>query len=167
MPEPLRNFKTADLYDQYADRLQVGEPVFTHYGGRKTFAGPMATVKCFEDNSYVKKLVSRPGEGRVLVVDAGGSLRCAMLGDRLAETAVNNGWAGVVLYGCIRDADEISAMALGVMALATNPRKSVKKDCGESGLPISFAGVCFRPGEWLYADPDGLVVAAEQLFASA
>ena len=167
MKEPLQNLKTADLYDLYENQLQVCEPVFRHFGGRSSFAGPIATVKCFEDNSYVNKLVGEAGEGRVLVVDAGGSLRCAMLGDQLALKAVDNGWAGVVLYGCIRDSADIAKMPLGVMALAANPRKSVKKDCGERDLPVRFAGVSFLPGAWLYADQDGVVVSAEPLILLA
>lgn len=160
MQQPL---KTADLYDEYGDKLQVCEPIFKHYGGQTCFLGPISTLKCFEDNSLVGKLVETPGNGRVLVVDAGGSLRCAMLGDRLAQKAVANGWAGVLMYGCIRDAEDISQMPLGVLALATIPKKSVKRGEGISDLPLTFAGVTFRPGEWLYADGDGVVVAAEAL----
>ncbi len=150
--------KTADLYDIHGEALQVCSPVFRHYGGRHDFHGSIATLKCFEDNSLVREQLDQPGEGRVLVVDGGGSLRCAMLGDQLAQLAVDNGWAGVVMYGCIRDAVEIGGMPLGVLALATHPRKSVKKGVGEVGGEIDFAGVRFRPGEWLYADEDGVVV---------
>ena len=110
-----KSFKTADLYDEFGDRLQVCEPGLRHYGGRRNFYGRIETIKCFEDNSRVAELVATPGEGRVLVVDAGGSKRCAMLGDMLAQKAVDNGWAGVVMFGCIRDSEEISTMPLGVM----------------------------------------------------
>jgi regulator of ribonuclease activity A len=151
-------FKTADLYDTYEEALQICSPVFRHFGGHRAFQGPIATLKCFEDNSLVRELLARPGQGRVLVVDAGGSLRCAMLGDQLARLAVDNGWAGVVMYGCIRDAAEIGQMPLGVLALATHPRKSVKRGGGEAGGEVEFAGVRFRPGEWLYTDEDGVVV---------
>jgi regulator of ribonuclease activity A len=150
--------KTADLYDIHEEALQICSPVFRHFGGRREFHGPIATLKCFEDNALVRDQLEQPGEGRVLVVDAGGSLRCAMLGDQLAQLAVDNGWEGVVIYGCIRDAVEISDMPLGVLALATHPRKSVKKGAGEVGGEVNFAGVHFRPGEWLYADEDGVVV---------
>ncbi len=150
--------KTADLCDIHEEALQICSPVFRHYGGRRDFHGPIATLKCFEDNSLVREQLGQPGEGRVLVVDAGGSLRCAMLGDQLAQLAVDNGWAGVVMFGCIRDAVEISAMPLGVLALATHPRKSVKKGVGEVAGEVNFAGVKFRPGEWIYADEDGVVV---------
>ncbi len=150
--------KTADLYDIHEEQLQICSPVFRHFGGRHDFHGAIATLKCFEDNSLVRDQLAQPGEGRVLVVDAGGSLRCAMLGDQLAQLAVDNSWAGVVMFGCIRDALEISGMSLGVLALATHPRKSIKKGAGEVGGEVEFAGVKFRPGEWLYADEDGVVV---------
>ena len=151
-------FKTADLYDIHEEALQVCSPVFRHFGGHRAFHGPIATLKCFEDNSRVRELLGQPGQGRVLVVDAGGSLRCAMLGDQLARLAVDNGWAGVVMYGCIRDAVEIGQMPVGVMALATHPRKSVKRGVGEVGGSVAFAGVSFRPDAWLYADEDGIVI---------
>ena len=150
--------KTADLCDIHGNALRVCSPMFRHYGGRRDFHGAIATLKCFEDNSLVREQLEQPGEGRVLVVDGGGSLRCAMLGDQLAQLAVDSGWAGVVMYGCIRDALEIGGMPLGVLALATHPRKSVKKGVGEVGGEVEFAGVRFRPGEWLCADDDGVVV---------
>lgn len=156
------NIKTADLYDKYEEQLQVCAPLFKHFGGYRSFHGRIATLRCFEDNSLVSKYLGEPGEGRVLVVDAGGSLRCAMLGDILAQKAVDNGWAGVLLFGCIRDGEEIGRMPLGVLALAANPRKSVKKGAGDAGIPVEFAGVAFRPDEWLYADQDGIVVLPEQ-----
>jgi regulator of ribonuclease activity A len=157
-----KTLKTADLYDQYEEKLQVCEPGLHHFGGHRSFHGRIATLKCFEDNSLVGKTLGDSGQGRVLVVDGGGSLRCAMLGDLLARKAVDNGWAGIVIFGCVRDAKEIGQMPLGVLALAASPRKSVKKGVGEAGIPVSFAGVTFRPDEWLYADRDGLVVLAEQ-----
>lgn len=150
--------KTADIYDEFEQQAQVCEPIFRDYGGNIRFNGAIATIKCHEDNSLVRELLGQPGAGRVLVVDAGGSLRCAMLGDILAGKGVDNGWAGVVMYGCIRDAHEIAQMPLGVKALASIPRKSVKKGVGESNLAITFAQVTFRPGDWLYADEDGILV---------
>lgn len=152
-------FKTADLYDQHGEALRVCEPVFGDYGGLVRFAGPVATVKCFEDNSQVKAALADPGQGRVLVVDAGGSMRCAMLGDLIAASAVDNGWVGVLVYGCIRDSGEIADMDLGVKALGTNPRKSQRRGEGQRDLPVTFAGVTFRPGDWAYCDEDGVVVA--------
>jgi regulator of ribonuclease activity A len=157
------DFKTADLYDRHEDRVRVCEPLFRDFGGRRRFAGPVATVKCFEDNTQVKAALAEPGAGRVLVVDAGGSLRCAMLGDLIAESAVENGWAGVLMYGCVRDSAELSGMALGVRALAANPRKSVRRGEGQRDLPVSFAGVAFRPGDWVYCDEDGVLVGEAAL----
>jgi len=150
--------KTADIYDEHETEIQVCEPIFRDFGGHNRFSGQIVTIKCHEDNSRVRELLGQPGGGRVLVVDAGGSMRCAMLGDILAQKGVDNGWAGVLMYGCIRDAREISAMPIGVKALATTPKKSVKKGAGEADIPVTFAQVTFRPDDWLYADEDGVVV---------
>ena len=155
--------KTADICDEHGDALRVLSPMFQDYGGRIDFAGPVSTVKLFEDNSRVREAVSEPGEGRVLVVDGGGSMRCALLGDNLAAMAVENGWQGVLVYGCVRDAAEIGTMDLGVKALNTHPRKSVKRGLGERDVPVTFAGETIRPGDWLYADRDGVVLAAGAL----
>ncbi|MCW8890256.1 MAG: ribonuclease E activity regulator RraA [Sedimenticola sp.] len=158
MPTPPTSLdKTADIYDEFENDIQVCDPLFRDFGGHIRFSGPIQTIKCYEDNSLVRELLGQPGEGRVLVVDAGGSMRCAMLGDILAQKGVDNGWAGVVMFGCIRDAKEISEMPIGVKALATLPRKSVKKGIGESAIPVTFAQVNFKPGDWLYADEDGIV----------
>jgi len=156
-------FKIADLFDNYGDRVRVCDPIFRDFGGRPRFYGPIATVKCFEDNSLVKTVLGEPGKGRVLVVDAGGSLRCAMLGDLIAASAVEHGWCGVLLFGCVRDTVELAGMALGVKALAANPRKSEKRGEGQRDIPVSFAGVCFRPGDHIYCDEDGILVSAEAL----
>jgi regulator of ribonuclease activity A len=156
-------FKTADLFDGFGDRVQVCDPIFRDFGGRLRFAGPIATVKCFEDNSLVKAALAEPGGGRVLVVDAGGSLRCAMLGDMIAANAVENGWNGVLMFGCVRDSVDIAGMELGVKALATNPRKSEKRGEGQRDMPVNFAGVRFRPGEHIYCDEDGILVSTEAL----
>ena len=125
----------------------------------RRFAGRVATVKCFEDNTQVKAALGEPGEGRVLVVDAGGSLRCAMLGDLIAASAVDQGWAGVLIYGCIRDSARIAGMALGVKALAAMPRKGERRGEGQRDIPVTVAEVSFRPGDWVYCDEDGVVVA--------
>jgi regulator of ribonuclease activity A len=156
-------FKTADLCDQHEQGLQVCEPIFRSFGGRARFYGPVSTIKCFEDNSRVREAVNEAGEGRVLVVDAGGSRRCAMLGDLLAAKAVENGWAGVVMYGLVRDSADIAEMPLGVMALGTIPIKSVKKGIGERDVPVRFSGVSFAPGQHLYADEDGIVCSPKSL----
>ena len=157
------DFKTADLCDLHADKLQICEPGLCAFGGRAKYSGEVSTIKCFEDNSLVREAVAEPGAGRVLVVDAGGSRRCAMLGDLLAAKAVKNGWAGVVLNGCIRDSADIASMDLGVKALGTHPLKSVKKGVGERDVPVRFAGVTFLPGQHLYADEDGIVCSDNAL----
>ena len=157
------SFQTADLYDAHGDRLQVCAPLLRHYGGNGRFSGSIVTIRCFEDNSRIAEMVETAGHGRILVVDAGASLRYAVLGDRLAQKAVDNGWSGLVIHGSIRDSGPISQMPLGVMALATNPRKTVKRNVGEVDVIIQFGGVTFHPGAWLYADEDGIVVSDQML----
>ena len=154
---------TADLYDTHGEALRVLAPMFRDFGGLPTFAGPVATLKVYEDNSLVRAALEEPGQGRVLVVDGGGSLRCALVGDNLAALGHKNGWAGIVVYGCIRDAAPIGAIAIGVKAIATNPRKSVKKGEGERDVTLRFADVMIAPGDYLYADVDGVVVADKKL----
>lgn len=157
------HFATSDLCDAHEGKVSIAAPIFRSYGGRVAFHGPIATLKLFEDNGLVRQRLETPGNGRVLVIDGGGSLRCALLGDQLAALAIKNGWTGIVVWGCIRDSAAIGQMDLGVLALATHPQKTVKKNLGEANIPVSFAGITFRPGEWLYADADGLVVASKQL----
>lgn len=149
---------TTDLADAHPD-AQVCDPVFRDFGGKTAFHGPIATLKVFEDNALVRTALEEKGEGRVLVVDGGGSMRCALVGGNLGQLAVENGWAGIVVYGCIRDSAEIAAQPVGVKALAVHPRKSEKGlHSARRDRPVSFAGVTFRPGAWLYADADGIVV---------
>jgi len=143
--------------------VQIAEPIFRDFGGKLAFRGPVTTVKCFENNPLVRKALEEPGGGRVLVVDAGGSKRCAVLGDNLAAMGVANGWSGVIVHGCIRDSADIGRMALGVKALATHPLKSSKRDPGLRDAPVTFAGVTFAPGDWVYADGDGVVVSPREL----
>jgi len=154
---------TPDLCDQYPELIQVVEPMFSNYGGRERFGGEIVTVKCFEDNSVVKQLVATEGQGRVMVVDGGGSMRRACLGDMLAEKASANGWSGLIIYGCIRDVDEIMATDIGVQALGTHPMKTEKKGIGETQIPVTFGGVTFYPGHYIYADNNGIVVASQPL----
>jgi regulator of ribonuclease activity A len=156
-------FQTADLCDRFAAELQIGEPAFRDYGGKRRFAGQIATIKCFEDNSRVRDLVAEAGRGRVLVIDASGSLRRAVLGDMLAQQAVDNGWSGVVVFGCIRDSFAIAQLPLGVKALNTCPIRTDKRGEGQRDLLVRFAGVNFRQDDWLYADEDGLIVAPRAL----
>ncbi len=155
--------KTADLCDFYAAELQIAEPIFKDYGGTAAFAGQIVTVKVEDDNTGVRALLETPGDGRVLVVDNGGSLRCALVGDILGELAVSNHWAGLIVNGCIRDSDELRRLPIGLKALATMPVKSQKRGSGVRDLPVIFAGVTFTPGHYVYADADGIVVALRTL----
>ena len=157
------DFKTTDLCDDFSDHLQVAEPIFGDYGGEIMFSGPIATLKVFEDNSLVRSALEESGDGRVLVVDGGGSMRCALLGDQLAELAEENGWAGVVINGCIRDSAAIAEIPVGVKALGVHPLKSVKRGIGERDIPVRFAGVTFLPDHYIYADEDGLLVSEKPL----
>ena len=159
---------TTDLLDKNEpliknEQLRIIAPMFQRYGGKTSFAGSIVTLKLFEDNSLVRAVLGESGTGKVLVIDGGGSLRCALLGDQLADMAVKNGWEGIVVYGCIRDSAAINALPLGVRALNTHPLKTVKKNVGERDLPVSFGGVTLKPGEWLYADEDGVIVSTTPL----
>ena len=149
------SFVTCDLCDEFPEAVRVCEPMFANYGGYNAFGGPIVTVKCHEDNSRVKELLATPGEGRVLVVDGGGSLRCA--------SAVKQGWAGVIVYGCVRDVDALAELDIGIQAIAAIPLKSVRKGVGEVDVPVTFAGVTFTPGEYVYADNNGIIVSAKKL----
>jgi regulator of ribonuclease activity A len=154
---------TSDLCDQLGEAAFVAEPMLGNYGGMTAFGGQMATLKVFEDNTLVRAALETPGFGRVLVVDGGGSFRCALVGDQLASLGVKHGWAGIIVYGCIRDSQSISGMPIGVQALGTHPRRSIKKGEGAADIPVTFAGVTFKPGSWLYADDDGLVVTTRRM----
>ncbi|KRE60408.1 ribonuclease E activity regulator RraA [Nostocoides sp. Soil756] len=148
---------TADLYDERGDALQ-SVSLLRHYGGRTQFTGVVSTVRCHRDNALVKAALAEPGEGRVLVVDGGGSLESALMGDLIAASAVEHGWAGVVIHGAVRDVLALGALPLGVLALGSNPRKSAKEGVGERDVPVSFGGVEFVPGATLWADEDGVLV---------
>ena len=159
---------TPDLCDEYPDQVRVVATMingcsFNNYGGRRSFGGEIVTVKCFEDNSLVKEHAGNPGKGKVMVVDGGGSLRKALLGDMIAENAVKNGWEGIIIYGCIRDVDAINTLDLGVQALNTVPLKTEKRGIGEYKIEICFGGVTFKPGEYVYADNNGIVVSSSPL----
>lgn len=161
------SFKTPDLCDQYEAELgktvRVLAPMFKLYGARTAFSGEIVTLKIFEDNTLVREIFNEPGQGKVLVIDGGGSLRCALVGDQLAILANKNGWEGVVVYGCIRDSGDINGIDIGVRALDTHPQKTVKKGVGDRHLPLNFGGVTFHPGEYLYADEDGILVSSKPL----
>ena len=159
-------FSTADLCDQHESKVVVAAAGrMQSYGGRKQFCGPVATIRCYEDNSMVREAVSEPGNGRVLVVDGGASFKCALLGDQLAVKAVGNGWNGVVVWGCVRDTAIMAGLDLGVMAMATCPRKSIKLGRGTREVPVVLGDVECRPGMYLYADSDGIILAEEELLA--
>ena len=157
------SFATADLYDEHEENLQIATPMFNSYGGKKSFSGPASTVKVFEDNSLVRAALEEQGNGRVLVVDGEGSLRCALVGDMLAVLGKDNGWQGIVVYGCIRDSAVIADIDIGVKALNTNPRKSVKKGVGERDVRVVFADVTINPGDYIYADEDGIIISDSKL----
>ena len=157
------SFLTTDLYDANEGRVAVVEPMFRAYGGRARFAGQVVTLKVYEDNTRVREVLAEPGQGKILVVDGGGSKRCALLGDQIAELAVKNGWEGIVIYGCIRDSVAINALDIGVRALDTNPKKTVKRNEGQRDLVLAFGSVEFVPGHWLYVDEDGLLLSATPL----
>ncbi|MBF4994434.1 ribonuclease E activity regulator RraA [Arthrobacter gandavensis] len=149
---------TADLYDEHGEALASVSLQFQDLGGRIRFTGPVRTIRCHEDNGLVKSTLNSPGRGAVLVIDGGGSLNTALMGDMIAEAAVANGWAGVVIHGPIRDRAAVAKLPLGVKALGSNPRKSAKDSVGDVDVPVEFGGVTFRPGAMLYADEDGILV---------
>lgn len=161
------SFKTPDLCDEFESdigkSLRIVSPMFQRYGARATFSGEIVTLKIFEDNSLVRTAFAEDGKGKVLVIDGGGSLRCALVGDQLAILAQKNGWEGVVVYGCIRDSVDINGIDIGVRALNTHPQKSIKKNVGDRDIAVTFGGVTFNPGEWLYADEDGVLVSSKPL----
>lgn len=153
------SFVTPDLCDENPEIVSVLAPMLRNFGGRKAFYGPIVTIKCHEDNSLVKEQANETGQGRVMVVDGGGSLRCALLGDLIAEAAYKNGWAGLIIYGCIRDVDAIAELDLGVQALNCIPLKSVRKGRGDLNVDVSFGGITFKPGHYVYADNNGVITA--------
>lgn len=146
-----------DLCDQFPEDVRVCQSQFQHFGKKMLFHGEAVTVKCFEDNSFVKSLLNSPGEGKVLVVDGGGSMRRALLGDQIAEAAVKNGWSGVVINGCIRDAAQINTMDIGVKCLGTIPIKTDKKDIGEVNIKIDCCGAEVESGQYVFADLNGVL----------
>lgn len=155
--------KTTDLADAHGEAVRISEPVWRDFGGVVEFGGPALCVRAPEDNTVVRAALEEPGEGRVLVVDGGGSRRCALLGGNLAALGAENGWAGIVVHGCVRDSEEIAACRIGVKALATHPRRSDKEGRGARDVECAFAGLVVRSGEHVYADEDGLLVASGPL----
>lgn len=151
-------FSTPDLCDAMGDAVRVAEPVFRDYGGVRRFSGEAATLRVFEDNALVRTTLEQPGRGRVLVVDGGGSLRTALVGGNIAALAAGNGWSGLVIYGAVRDLAELGAAGVGIKALAPSPRRSAKAGAGQQGVEVTVAGMRVSPGNFVWADEDGVIV---------
>ncbi len=160
-------FRTADLCDSYgeSEHFQIAEPIFRHFGQKTAFWGQITTLKIFEDIVLIREALEEKVENRVLIVDGGGSHRCALMGGRMAALACHNGWQGVVIYGCIRDKAEIDPLPIGVRALHTHPLKGHLKGGGSRDILITFAGVNFKAGHYVYADEDGIIIARDKLLA--
>jgi len=156
---------TPDLCDAYPDSIDVLEPIFASFGGRDSFGGEIVTIKCHEDNSLVKENASKPGKGKVMVVDGGGSLRCALLGDVIAADASRNNWEGIIIYGCVRDVEVLANIDLGVQAIGSMPLKTVKRGIGDLNIPVTFGGTTITPGNYIYADSNGVVVSDVELLS--
>ena len=157
------SYSVPDICDEFYEEIRVLDPVFRDFGARRRFCGPIVTIKCFEDNSLVREQVQSEGRGRVLVVDGGGSTRRALLGDQLAASAAQNGWQGLLIYGCVRDVEILETIDLGIKALNSIPVKTDKRGEGQLDLPVHFAGAQIVPGEYLYADVNGVIVAVRNL----
>ena len=162
------SFATTDLCDDHPQLLEDGRltvlaPVFRHFGQRVSFSGRVTTLKVFEDNALVRSTLEAPGNGNVLVIDGGASMRRALVGGQLALLAQDNGWAGIIVDGCVRDSDEINRCAIGVRALGVHPQKSAKHGAGERNIRVFVSGVPVSPGDWVYADADGVLIAQQKL----
>ena len=155
-------WSTADVLDELGECASVCDLPLRHYGGRTAFAGPLATVRCWEDNVLVAEVLSTVGAGRVLVVDGGGSGRTALMGDRLAYSAHEAGWAGVLIHGAVRDVADLRGIDIGICALSATPRRSAKGGFGETDITVEFGGALFVPGRHLWCDEDGVVVADDR-----
>ena len=156
-------FTTADLWDEHHEHLSCVEPIFYSFGKKKAFSGKITTLKLFEDNSFVRKQLESNGKGKVLVVDGGASLRCALFGDKLAELAITNKWEGIIVNGCIRDSYLINQMDIAIKAINTGPVKSIKRNIGKMNIPVNFSGVTFIPGQFVYSDNDGVLISKKRL----
>jgi regulator of ribonuclease activity A len=159
----VRKFLTVDLVDEYQERVRSCETQFRQFGAVRSFCGPIRTIRTFEDNALVRETLGTPGDGAVLVVDGGGSLRTALVGDVIAGLGVEHGWAGLVLFGAVRDVGALDALSIGIKALGSNPMRSAKNRVGQVDVPVWFGGVLFTPGEMLYSDDDGMLVSATPL----
>ena len=158
----MSDFYTADICDQYED-IEICENIFKSYGGKARFKGKIRTVSAIEDNSYVKKLIDEKVNGDIMVIDGNGSKKCALLGDNLAKKAMDNGWSGFIINGCIRDSEIVSTINIGIKALDTMPLKSEKKNVGEFGKDLKFANVIFKEGYYAYSDQDGIIIRKDEI----
>ena len=156
-------FTAADLWDEHHEHLSCVDPIFRSFGNKKAFSGKITTLKLFEDNSLVRKQLESDGKGKVLVIDGGASLRCALVGDQLAALAIQNNWKGIVVNGCIRDSHLINSMDIGIRALNTSPVKSVKRNIGEIDISVKFGGVTFVSNDYIYVDLDGILISKRNL----
>jgi regulator of ribonuclease activity A len=156
-------FTTADLWDEHSELLTCVDLIFNHFGNKKVFSGKITTLKLFEDNSLVRKQLESDGKGKVLVIDGGASLRCALIGDQIATLAIQNNWEGIIVNGCIRDSQVINSMNIGIKALNTSPVKSIKRNIGEIDIPVKFGGVTFISDYYIYVDSDGILLSKPNL----
>lgn len=156
-------YNTSELCDLFAESVDVVEPMFVNYGGRSSFGGQLVTIKCHEDKGLIETVLQQPGEGKVLLVDGGGSLRRALIDITIAETAVENDWEGIICYGCVRDVDALEELDLGVQAVASIPVGASSEGTGESDVPVNFGGVTFLPEDHIYADSTGVILSPEPL----
>lgn len=156
-------YNTSALCDIYLEQVDVVEPMFSNFGGSASFAGQITTVKCFEDNGLIRELLEQDGLGRVLLIDGGGSLRRALIDAELASLAEENEWEGIVVYGCVREVDELEDMSIGIQALASIPVGATAQGVGEVDVPVNFGGVTFLPEDYLYADNTGVILSQEPL----
>jgi regulator of ribonuclease activity A len=158
-------YNTSALCDIYLDQVDVVEPMFSNFGGSASFAGQITTVKCFEDNGLIRSILEEDGDGRVLLIDGGGSLRKALIDAELAALAEENEWEGIVVYGCVREVDDLEDMSLGIQAMASIPVGATSQGIGEIDVPVNFGGVTFLPEDYLYADNTGVILSQEPLDA--
>ncbi|MGF1752602.1 ribonuclease E activity regulator RraA [Vibrio makurazakiensis] len=156
-------YNTSALCDIYLDQVDVVEPMFSNFGGSASFAGQLTTLKCFEDNALIRSVLEQDGIGRVLLIDGGGSLRKALIDAEIATLAEENEWEGIVVYGCVREVDEIEDMSIGIQALASIPVGASQQGVGEQDVPVNFGGVTFLPEDYLYADNTGIILSQEPL----
>ncbi len=156
-------YDTSELCDIYQDDVNVVEPLFSNFGGRHAFSGKITTIKCFEDNGIILKILEEPGIGRVLVVDGGGSIRRALVDAELARLAMENGWEGIIIYGSVRQVDDLAELDIGIQAMAAIPVGANSAEAGESDIRVNFAGVTFFSGDYIYADNTGIILSEDQL----